>query len=124
MIKVRHLENVFGFQEKKMVYKGLNVMKKKLLFSLLTSLLTMNLVADEELTECDKVYVNIEECLFAQDGIFVNINNTWFQTSGIQHDAQGYYVSSRPDNFSWICRCGHVNSYWYVICQKCGRRRD
>jgi hypothetical protein len=70
----------------------------------------------------EKTYIQPDQIAFAQDGIYVQIDNQWIPTESIHADACGIYVTEDTRDIThWICpRCHHENGLFTRRCKNCG----
>lgn len=96
-----------------------------LLCSMLFCALNIFAHADNSsIRENGKVYVHPNQLAIVKEGIFVNLNNTWFMANALNCDNGGLYVSElMGDDWSinWICpKCEKVNGPFAKVCGRCG----
>jgi len=74
----------------------------------------------------DRLYVNSEDVVIDQNGIFVNFEGDVISVNTVSHDEQGLYlkfseIKKLNDLKSWICkRCYNPNIPWRDECYRCG----
>ena len=72
----------------------------------------------------EKVYFSSDCVKLQQNQIFIQMENEWVPIQRISVDGRGYHVYSTdlPLGF-WICRNGHPNYPWNLVCSTCGAHR-
>ena len=106
-------------------------MKKKLftslsfLFAIVSTFIFASHEPDSFFEECEKTYVEPYQTHIDEEGIFVQLKETWYQTSGLQIDTQGIFFNTieAPLTMSWHCpSCRKSNLHPKKVC-KCGAKR-
>lgn len=73
----------------------------------------------------DKLYVNPEDVVIDQNGIFVNYEGNVISANNLTYDEKGIYllfsdIAKLNELKAWICQnCFHPNMPWREECYKC-----
>ena len=102
---------------------------KKLIRRLALFLVTLTALAQasEQFVPCEKIYLQQDQVVVTQGGIFCCLNEQWVATEALFCDASGLYVTSMRDERSiyWTCpKCKEVNSPLRNSCKRCGYGPD
>lgn len=68
-------------------------------------------------TPCDKTYVSLDKLFICHEGIFVHLEEKWFQVPMINHDTSGVFINSLFPVNNWTCDlCYTWNGPWRTWC--------
>ncbi len=82
--------------------------------------------ASNNFQPCEKIYVQPEQVVMSSKGIFVKLDDQWFQTETLLSDAVGIFIQNLdpsaygcPDPYNACRNCGRCVHEVYDICPYC-----
>ncbi len=68
---------------------------------------------EDQFESCEKTYILPHELAMTPDGIFVKVQDQWFQTEALFSDIGGIFFQN--------LKRGECSEKYYVPCRNCGR---
>jgi len=77
----------------------------------------LNYTANDSKLNQSRINIKPEQVHVNDNGLFIEIEGTFYQVAQICQDEQGYFIPYT--GFWWICTNGHPNPPWRSTCQVC-----
>ncbi len=87
---------------------------KSMILSVFLFLMSSTYALETNIDSCEKVYISAEQLAVNSEGIFIYLEDTWFQTDALFSDADGFFITAKKLKPKY-CADG------YIPCRNCDR---